>query len=127
MPGEVYGGGVLVAPAADTPDRRLAPARGPPDQSPGLRRWVSPVVQHQPSETSPSHPVPHALHAVTPPCVTGCPQSDVAFTHTTWSMCPKWLSAETRSAPVSIACAAIQTSFVGIGCPLALSDAMILE
>ena len=23
------------------------------------------------------------------PCVTGCPQSDVAFTHTTWSMCPK--------------------------------------
>ena len=37
------------------------------------------------------------------------------------------LSAETRSAPVSIACAAIQTSFVGIGRPLALSDAMILE
>ena len=41
-------------------------------------------------------------------------------------MCPKCLSVETRSAPVSIACAAIQTSFVGIGRPLALNDAMIL-
>ena len=61
------------------------------------------------------------------PCVTGCPQSDVALTQTTWSMCPKWLSAETRSAPVSIACAAIHTSFVGIGRPYTLSDVMILE
>ena len=67
VPGEVYGGGVLVAPATDAADRRLAPARGPCYQSPGMRRRVSPVVQHQSPETSPSHPVPHALHAVIPP------------------------------------------------------------
>ena len=67
MPGEVYGGGVLVAPATDTANRRLAPARGPRYESPGMRRRMTPVVQHQSPETSPSHPVPHALHAVIPP------------------------------------------------------------
>ena len=52
VPGEVYGGGVLVAPATDAADRRLAPARGPCYKSPGMRRGVSPVVQHQSPETS---------------------------------------------------------------------------
>ena len=88
----------------------------------GCRRWCS------------TSPLRHRLRTLflmlsmlSSPCATGCPQSDVALTHTTWSMCPKWLSSETRSAPVSIACAAIQASFVGMGRPLALSDAMILE
>ena len=67
VPGEVYGGRVLVAPATDAADRRLAPARGPCYQSPGMRRGVSSVVLHQPPETSPSHPVSHTLHAVIPP------------------------------------------------------------
>ena len=53
VPGEVYCGGVLVAPATDAADRRLAPARGPGNKSPGMCRRMSSVVQHQSPEPSP--------------------------------------------------------------------------
>ena len=52
---------------------------------------------------------------------------DVSQCHTIPSTCSKCRSAETRSAPVSMAWAAIQMSLVGIGRPLARSDAAILE
>ena len=83
VPCEVYGGGVLVTLATDAADRRLSPARGPCYESPGMRRRMSTVVQHQPPETLPSHPVAHALHAVIPPVEPGCPQSGPTLTHTT--------------------------------------------
>ena len=58
VPGEMYGGGVLVAPATDAIDRPLPPAPDPSDESPGMRRRMSPVVQHQSPEPTTSHPVP---------------------------------------------------------------------
>ena len=67
VPCEMNRRGVPAAPAAASPDRLLPPARGPGDQSPGMRRRVSTVVHHQSPETSPPHPAAHALHAVIPP------------------------------------------------------------
>ena len=55
------------------------------------------------------------------------PRWPLSRTHAIPSTCSKWRSADTRSAPVSMAWAAIQTSFVGMGRPFARSDAAILE
>ena len=55
------------------------------------------------------------------------PRSSFNRTHAIPSTCSKWRSADTRSVPVSMAWAAIQTSLVGKGRPFARSDAAILE
>ena len=67
VPGEVYRGCVLSAPATYTADRLLPPARDPGDKSSGVRRWMLTMVHHQSPETSPPHPAAHVLHAVIPP------------------------------------------------------------
>ena len=53
------------------------------------------------------------------------PHTAGIWTHTMPSTCLKCRSADTRSAPVSMACAAIQTSLVGMGRPLARKEATI--
>ncbi len=54
-------------------------------------------------------------------------RSSLSRSHAIPSTCSKWRSADTRSAPVSMTWAAIQTAFVGMGRPFARSDAAILE
>ena len=63
VPRQLYAGGVGVAPAADAADRGITPVRRSPDESPGMRRGVTPVVKDQPPEASPAHRVVHLIHA----------------------------------------------------------------
>ena len=66
-----------------------------------------------------------AIHGLAVSVVTS--YSSRTGTHAIPSTYSKWLSAETRSDPVSMAWAAIQTSLVGIGRPWAFNEVIMRE